>query len=362
MRKSASLGRKRAGFTLVELLVVIAIIGILIALLLPAVQAAREAARRSQCTNNLKQLGIALHNYHDVYGRFAPTLGNWNDVNFGGSDVARGSTIIRLFPYLEQEAIYQQMRFTWVQPNGSSMPGNIADQVAADGKLVSLHPFPNLLCPSDISGPLATAGWNNTNKANFNYCPSSGAQGLSGAPLSSITGASPYNGSTNGNWFGTGSNTDGWNSGNSGQGVSGPFANHEWAAKFADITDGTSNVIAIGEIRPMCQPIWEQVDYPWGGNDGPRGTGTACPINLPTCLYEPGLQQMVTLGFISNPPPNGNWSNQSNSAAGFRSKHPGGAQVLMCDGSSHFLEETINYDTYQRLGDRADGRMVTAPQ
>jgi len=109
----------RLAFTLVELLVVIAIIGILIALLLPAIQAAREAARRATCTNNMKQIGIALHNYHSVYERFPMGYGDWCCGQLGGTDPARGTATLGLLPYLEQEAAYKQMRFN-IQNNAAN--------------------------------------------------------------------------------------------------------------------------------------------------------------------------------------------------------------------------------------------------
>src|SRR6188472_1406933 len=101
---SKSAAQKRKAFTLVELLVVIAIIGILVALLLPAVQAAREAARRMSCSNNLKQLGLALHNYHDTYKRFPQNYLDWEPTVKGGPQFG-GSHITRLFPFMEQQAL-----------------------------------------------------------------------------------------------------------------------------------------------------------------------------------------------------------------------------------------------------------------
>ena len=107
----------RKAFTLVELLVVIAIIGILIALLLPAVQAAREAARRSQCTNNLKQIGIALHNYHDTFKVFPPG-GLWYTNSTGNANWVRnrGSMLLHILPFVEQQSLYDAFDFTFVEP------------------------------------------------------------------------------------------------------------------------------------------------------------------------------------------------------------------------------------------------------
>lgn len=355
-----------AGFTLVELLVVIAIIGILIALLLPAVQAAREAARRSQCTNNLKQLGLALQNYHDVYGRFAPTLGNWN----GTSDPARGGTLVRLLPYTEQAPIYNEINFNLQgshPPSYPSLVGQIADQaqLGSIGSTISQALVPEFQCPSDSEGVFGyyNQGWSGGGRrTNSNYYPSSGAQGLSGASMAPLTGVSPYNGNANGDWFGTGGNYDGWNgsSADEGTNVSGPFANNYWAANIAEISDGTSNTIMVGETLVGCLSVWVQEDTFWGGNDGQRGIGTAVPINSPTCPQDQRLPTMISLGYIASPANSAwNYGNGSTGILGFKSKHPSGAQVLMCDGSARFLQETINYEIYQRMGDRRDSRQVT---
>ncbi|OYV84577.1 MAG: hypothetical protein B7Z73_15190, partial [Planctomycetia bacterium 21-64-5] len=180
----------RAGFTLVELLVVIAIIGILIALLLPAIQAAREAARRSQCTNNLRQLGIALHNYHDVYGTFAPNYGgvSWSN---GSWTPQRGTTLVRLLPYTEGAAIYNQINF--VTPYLT-----IDGLVLQNGVLARKTVMPNFMCPSDTSSRIST--FDNT-IANTNYCTSMGPQSLSDTSciMAQFTGASLYPGGSQGN-------------------------------------------------------------------------------------------------------------------------------------------------------------------
>ncbi len=144
--------RHRVGFTLVELLVVIAIIGVLVALLLPAVQAAREAARRTQCTNNLKQLGLALHNYHDTHRVFPLGVLQSNL----GSEFAypRLTWAIHLYPYLEQQPTYDQFDF-------ECRPGHdrIMDctQNAATRDAPAAHVVPAMLCPSDARGAQARA-------------------------------------------------------------------------------------------------------------------------------------------------------------------------------------------------------------
>ena len=367
-----------AGFTLVELLVVIAIIGILIALLLPAVQAAREAARRSQCTNNLKQIGVALHAYADVNGRF-PMNGitqedGWNN----GAWTQRGSETFRLLPYMENMAIYNCINFQFGrndQPtsvewntnfarfnviNGAGVPGGGGLQTGE--QYLRKIPIPSLMCPSDNN---RLTQWGNY--AVSNYCASMGAQSFPshfGVEVGTIVGPSPYTGDIQGNWFGTGSCGHGNDSPGNGLCISGVFGRYgtsgnwgkgPWSAAFEDITDGTANVIAYGETRPgNC------LDHGSGGwidaNTGPSWMGTAPPINFPTCAgdYNPqlgGVQTWSGVPAIYRPD---NWA----TSQGYKSLHPSGAQFVFCDGSVHFLQETINYDTYQRLGDRRDGKMT----
>lgn len=396
---------RRLAFTLVELLVVIAIIGILIALLLPAVQAAREAARRSQCTNNMKQLGIAFNNYNDVYKRLPIGYGDWccgagnPDPTNTGDVAARGSSLVQMLPYMEQLAVWQAMRFNINNPTGTNanysnanptgIIPNIADQISPTGYPAGQLPYrisamnvPALHCPSD-SKPDGFGGWGNGSgnvqnnpgpgltqglRTNSNYAPSLGAQAMDGPPVTILVGASPYpqanNGSwaasrtPQGSWFGTGARQEGWgyNDQDAMNNNSGAFATVFWAARFQDVSDGTSNVIAFGEYRPYCATGNVKADTFWGANSYNAGS-TAVPINLPTCIGEPGWQQMFSLGFLTNNS-DPNWAAAQTGGNGFKSSHPGGAQVLMVDGSVHFLPESINYDTYQRLGDRRDGGTI----
>lgn len=397
----------RPAFTLVELLVVIAIIGILIALLLPAIQAAREAARRSTCTNNLKQLGIAFSSYHATYERLPIGYGDWyGGTNNAGQQPARGTATVRLLPYIEQEAVYKMMFFN-IQNNGgqnnqapnnsTGIPGNIGDQpfnpprlgtgVPQDqpqgqGLRIATTRVPMLICPSDSKTPgnHGNFGWGPGyagavgNRTLYNYAPNIGAEARGAncggcQPLiTPLVGASPYPlantgwqgwDSNIGNWFGTGGEQNGWYS-NPGDDrwISGPFACDYWAARFQDVADGTSNTIAYGEVRPYCQAAQSKSDSFWGANSGGMPMSTTAPINLPICIGEPGYLQMKALGYL-NQISDAGWINGSAwTGSGLNSQHPGGAQVLMVDGSVHFLPETINYDTYQRLGDRRDGYQI----
>lgn len=390
---------RRRAFTLVELLVVIAIIGILIALLLPAVQAAREAARRSTCTNNLKQLGLALNNYNDVYNHCPIGQGDWNqDTNvFAGNGFqgyptdnfpARGSPMVGLLPFMEQQAVYSQMNFNvesmginWQQSGPNGIIPNVGDQLTTAGVTPGQPPnaigysrIPALVCPSDTKVSVNT-GWNNgaqtwvsgngAKRFLSNYAPCIGSQSITntGTPISSLTGVSPYTSQTSGwqqqivpygSWFGTGGRVQGWGfiDQDASQNNSGIFATCYWSSRFQDISDGTSNVIAFGEYRPWCSTWNVTRDGFWGANSYWPGT-TSAPINMPVCYQEPGYLQMVALGFMGN-----SYLGSNGQGDGFKSSHPSGALFVMADGSVHFLPETINYEIYQRLGDRRDGHDV----
>ena len=377
----------RRGFTLVELLVVIAIIGILIALLLPAVQAAREAARRGTCTNNLKQIGVALQSYADAFGRY-PINGVLND-EVGNGWSLLGSEHMRLLPYLEQQQMYGNINFqlglaSALSNNalGIEWTTNLGRQVASGGAIQPGEQYlrsmtiPLLICPSDVGQGLVT-----TTNAPTNYGASIGAQTVisnygGSVLIGNIVGPSPYNGNMQGNWFGLGTTNDSdtaW-SGGGGITVSGVFQRSaantgpsspqaaswgtggQWAAALKDVTDGTANVIAYGETRPKC------MDHGQGGwmdsNTGCTWVATTAPINFPTCLgeFNPNTGQISSWTSPTDQYRLDNWT----TSQGFKSKHPNGAQFVFCDGSVHFLNENINYDTYQRLGDRRDGRNLPA--
>lgn len=317
--------RRWRAFTLVELLVVIAIIGILVALLLPAIQAAREASRRAQCSNNLKQFGLALQNYHDVNKVFAP-----GGMNAGYPWIGWQ---VRVMPYAEQGLIFDRAKeWSESQPNQrhyADAPLGNNGQTARESILVNYT-----RCPSD-SFPDFDSGWGQTN-----YSGSLGSQ---------------RNPSPDGNcntYFTAGVNYEA-PQGDSDAGnttdkthISGMFSRWGMCVNTAGVMDGTSTTFFVGEILPECNDHrggW------WDHNGmGNAHATTAVPLNeFTTC---PGSNRVTN--------PNCKAMNNWNYCWGFRSKHPGGAQFLLVDGSTKFVNENINYVTYQRLGGRTDGQTV----
>lgn len=313
-------GRK-AGFTLIELLVVIAIIAILIALLLPAVQQAREAARRSQCKNNLKQLGLAMHNYHDTHGTFPYAYRSFDNPPGGaglppGTTKARDTWFHRVLPFIEQATLYNKYESTNdVFVNGTQFRTLAATKIAS------------FVCPSnpDYGG----AG------ANL----SDGFQGTYGVCLA---------GSSVGGSLATGLETT-----TSGKGM---FF-YASSIRMRDLIDGTSNTLLASEsiARPMDN-VGAHGDFGqyWGGATwGATGFTAAEPPN--TTLSDVVHSCKSTTVALAPCTPNATRGMQYNFA---RSYHTGGAHVLLADGSVRFASNNIHRQTFQNLGDRADGQVI----
>lgn len=330
---------KRRGFTLIELLVVIAIIAILIALLLPAVQQARESARRTQCKNNLKQFGLAFHNYHDTYKVF-PYASTFSD---GPSGADQGENYLRanarscwfqmVLPYIDQGPLYNQFDF-----NRSINDAGSGNRALIDNKF-----FPAATCPSS---PFATSGKRITgsNFADVSVTVQSGMYRPSGGPSRNDAGnkdcqQNPGSQTVNTAIFcskNTGGVEGGWRRPHRNpSGIRGMFARGVSSLAMRDVTDGTTNTILLGETKPHYNPF-----------------GSIWAINVPEAMFHTKINST----FLKAREDNGttSWPDSS----GFASYHVGGAQFLLVDGSVHFVSENIDYDTYCNMGDRFDGNVL----
>ncbi|QDU88824.1 hypothetical protein Pla175_22080 [Pirellulimonas nuda] len=328
---------KRA-FTLVELLVVIAIIGILVALLLPAVQAAREAARRSQCQNQLKQIGIALLNYHDAQGQFPPGAPCRTTNGTGCSMIPGPNWVVAILPYMEAQNEYDQFNLTVNLDNVAN--------TQASKQLIA-----GLLCPSDdIASNPFVGGMRGRNTGSLTPYPTTraiaGSLALSypgsvgntadgnvrgGARGCEFCGASPKIGSycCRGNAFGSTEKKDGY-------GMLHRAALPE--ITIARVTDGTSKTYIVGESLPNeCAH-----NAAFGGNH--PVASTSIPINT---FIPPGSATIT----------DDLWYH----ACGFKSRHPGGSHFTLVDGSVQFAAEDINYYVYNSYGSRADGEVGETP-
>ncbi len=342
--------RKRVGFTLVELLVVIAIIGILVGLLLPAVQAAREAARRMQCQNNLKQIGLSIHNYESAHKRFPngsvdddPKEATPRRLWEAGSH-RKGTVLVKLLPYVEQTALFNSLDFSRdveLQLNAQA-PFNTPGRV--DMRQVSM---PMYRCPSDGTSQRVLSQQNHL----YNYSLSIGAQNLDGQFGCNRFTVNSFNtraaGVLGGNLFNNGGNGHGHSGAYAkSQGISGVISRCDWSAKFSDISDGLSNTIAAGEILPSCH------DHHRGGggwyNSNGQWTATSPAINFNTCNKQ-GVRDDQS---------NCNDYRVWNTSAGFKSDHTGGANFVLADGSVQFFSQSIDYLTYQQMGSRNEGESL----
>jgi prepilin-type N-terminal cleavage/methylation domain-containing protein/prepilin-type processing-associated H-X9-DG protein len=320
--------RGGGGFTLIELLVVIAIIAILVALLLPAVQQAREAARRTQCKNNLKQIGLALHNYHDTHGRFPPTqiMVAYMGANNTNPQPRNHTWVSLVLPYLEQATLYSSINFS------AAMHLNGVYQTLSTGETIVSRKLPVLQCPSDpgFGGGISTHGLSHMN----------------------------YAGNMGWDWHYRGPH---W--------AQGPFQNGSEGTRLEDVKDGTSNTICVAETS--TQGFTPRAGAPshqaMGGVIRPSGVTNAV---FRTPFIDPGSNgdvmdsaalrgigiansrvwlrpdgQAAGYWWKSSPyahPPtylacfglNNNWPGAS-------SVHTGGGQFLMCDGSVRFISENL---------------------
>ena len=343
---------KSRGFTLIELLVVIAIIAVLIALLLPAVQAAREAARRAQCVNNLKQIGLGLHNYHSTLDTFPLGAGQ---SRFNAADAAPATwgnwgPLAMMLPYMEQRAIFNSINFNFTSDNGQ------AATINATARTTRVATF---LCPTD-----GRAGKLNINS----YCASIGTTVFSNATEDNIAQASK---------------------------TSGVFAEYACYG-LRDITDGSSNTIAFGEALTGGEVTNSKIKWRNSAHNAPGVTYTqdAWDNQANVKNYLQGCNTVWNAGttlpngrglrwdwgspgqslFNTIVPPNSSiypWSScrdncdqncntDRSSFANATSEHAGGANFLMADGSVKFVKNSVNTQTYWALGTRSRGEVISA--
>jgi prepilin-type N-terminal cleavage/methylation domain-containing protein/prepilin-type processing-associated H-X9-DG protein len=299
----------RRGFTLVELLVVIAIIGILIALLLPAVQRARESARMTQCKNNLKQLGLAVHHYHDAFKEF-PRSANHRlpMVSPTNPDGNNGfSWIAKTLPYFEQVALHESLDFLKLAHDGS-----LTNAVRENIDVIQT-PLPQLLCPTDPTPAVRNdlARW-------WNW------PGLL-TPTQPIGQGGPAAVTTYMGYQGIGFDTDP------------PDAIFERsparAVRINDILDGTTNTLALGERSPSYSPwcAWSTGNGVW-------------------------ILTQYAINQIRRTQPAPNAAEVGGVKYGAISMHDGGAHVAMADGSVRFFSQNMSLSIYQQLGHMKDGK------
>jgi len=377
--------RKRRAFTLIELLVVIAIIAILVALLLPAVQQAREAARRAECKSKLKQIGIALHNYHDVHSVFPPgdinpnrSCGVTRSCGTGVNAVPPGGQVknhtvhIMLLPYVDQASLYEELdldiatgpaahSLNTLGIAGGTAPGT---PIPGNSALIATV-IPGFLCPSDPSGnvPVSVGDANHYHTGGpvgtTNYLPCGGRRGWGDSQSFSYGFTRTWN-----SWMPDGSDTLVLDTGTFG---------HNGAARIAQITDGSSNTVAFGEARQDAsngnnsftdrpgiesshRAAWGA--YTWVSNfihvepqrDANHNNHARYHINGPRDIIgRPGASG----GTYPSPRTRHHGGTAS-------SAHAGGAHFVLADGGVKFLSESMDHGIYCLLNFMRDGQELSS--
>jgi prepilin-type N-terminal cleavage/methylation domain-containing protein len=352
---------RSGGFTLVELLVVIAIIGILVALLLPAVQAAREAARRMSCGNNLKQVGLAVHNFHDVNLRLPPGSARDQAPLFGtytGNADWGSSMWVYILPYVEQGTLYDQFRLNRGSGWGSNADWNVD---RSNGFILKAYNCPSSPLPKFCRDP---HGSNSRQLMAISYVGIAGSVNgnqMSPAGIPTGTGPGRYNETR-------------CASGNGGIACSGGTMIPNGEMNLASVTDGTSNTMVVGEASDfLFSNTNAKTDYRNSGQHGwiigwnrrtessviPGGlNGDNRTFGLTTVRYSINRKRnTATTGWANNPSGTGIGLNASSNIP-LNSAHPGGCMILMGDGAVRFISQTTLNAVQEALAIRDDGTSI----
>jgi prepilin-type N-terminal cleavage/methylation domain-containing protein len=322
--------RLRSAFTLIELLVVIAIIAILIALLVPAVQKVREAAARLQCSNNLKNLGLALHGYHDANKKFPPgcqdtVLPVPNPTN-STTMIAGTSWIVFILPYIEQGPLYAKYNFT------------LAHNSAANGTNVGMAVVPVIFCPS---GPEPLAGQYTDPNSGVLGNPSTHYYGVMGPGGLTNPTAYTVNGKTFNATVGSPNTNGAW----SAHGILSRYTDATGSVstkrlvKMTEVSDGTSNTFIVGERSMFPHPSGTKEYRSWiRGNSGGAGACKNMTYPINSTFY--------------------NGSNNFNDMS-FGSSHTGGCNMCLADGTVRFVNQNTNLGILQGLSSANSGEVVS---
>jgi prepilin-type N-terminal cleavage/methylation domain-containing protein/prepilin-type processing-associated H-X9-DG protein len=318
-------GSRRRGFTLIELLVVIAIIAVLIGLLLPAVQKVREAASRAKCQNNLKQLGLAMHNYHDAYGKLAPQTAN------NGNSCCYGTWQMAVLPFVEQDNLWR------LYQNYGNVNGTKQTYEQNGNLLVTSVRLPTFTCPSDTPNTAKSGTYNGVKYfiTQHNYLVNVGnidySQG-GDAPLPDLPAGLTFRGA--------------------------PFS-RKTQFRLTDISDGTSNTLMAAEVNQGQGQDFRGLTW-WAEGSGftvyrtpnsPLPDYIANGKGAPGCV--PTSQNAMNADCQAFPTPNPNWN-----VFTARSRHTGGVNVALCDGSVRFVGNTIDWNVWQAVGTSQGGEVI----